>query len=169
MPAFKGQQPNFVTNEKTGSRIPIPGVAYRPIHDPVVMSKVLEHIRIKPYRAHEFVNSYKSDLLAESALANYLGFVDMHTAFEAEELRQVIMLYTDLSEGFDHLTFRFSGLTNEYIFASEEEKKEGKGLKKVLRLEYTRPGDEFDTEDVNPEAIDLFHIEKPEWVTEAMD
>jgi hypothetical protein len=168
LPAFKGQEPNYVVSEKTGKRITIPGTAFNPVYDPIIRAKIIADINIKPYRTQQFQSSFQNELITERALDKYYDYVDLAAAFEPEEVRQVILLYKDLDEGFDSLVFRFSGLTNEYIFATEEDKLAGKGHKKVLKIEYTRPGDEFDTEDTNPEPVDLFHLEGNEWILEAI-
>ncbi|MDZ7816086.1 MAG: hypothetical protein U5N86_08855 [Planctomycetota bacterium] len=166
MPAFKGEKPNYIVNEKTGNRLVIPGTAHKPVYDSVVHNKIIEDLRIKPIQTHKYKKCYNNGVIVTKPLEKYENHLDLVKPFEAEQVRQFLLVFKDLDPGFDRLVYRYSGLTNKYEFKTEEDKLTGKGSKRILRLTYTRPGDEYDTEDVNPEPADLFHITSPEWILE---
>ena len=166
LPAFKGEKPNYIVNEETGNRLLIPGTAHKPIFDSVVHNKIIEQLRIKPIQEHKYKKCYNNEVIVTEPLEKYESHLDLIKPFEAEQVRQVLLVFKDLNPGFDRLAYRYSGLTNKYEFENEEDKLTGKGAKRILRLTYARPGDEYDTDDVNPEPDDLFHIESPEWILE---
>ncbi len=167
MPGFAGEGPNFVYCDKCKTRIVIPGKAFRPVYEPVIRDKIIEKIKISRVREHKFVNCFRNSApLTLKPLPTYVDYLDMNKPMGPEELRQVIIIFKGLDPGFDRLVFRYGGLTNEYVFSNEggnEEGAPGRAQKKILQLEYYRPGDEFAPDDTNPEEVDIFHLRSSEW------
>ena len=166
MPGFANEGPNYVYSEKGKVKVRIPGTAHMPIFEPVVREKIIKKISVTKVRKQKYTETFRnSEVLTTRPLPKYYDYLSMTEPFNSEELRQVILIYKDLAPSFDRLIFRFGGLTNEYVKKTDEDEKVTV-LKKLLRIEYTRPGDGFSSDDTNPAEVDLFHLESNEWILE---
>jgi len=52
------------------------------------------------------------------------------------------------------------------VFDTPDAEKEGKARRKLLRAEYARPGDGFETDDENPTQTDPYYLQSQQWVLE---
>lgn len=167
MPGFADEGPNYVIDEATNEKLVIPGKAYRPLYEPIVRDKIIERIANTKVREKKFINTFRnSEPIALAPMKVYTDYLDMSKPMEAEEVRQVILIFKGLDPGFDRLKFRYGGITNEFVEQGSEETEDKKIFRKLLTSEYYRPGDEFATADTNPEEIDIFHLERDEWILE---